>query len=156
MKSRIFVYTEDSQSPEKIDYLYPREFYYYFRVENTSSCQFEATFRVFIVPEELVESRCHWIELDKFKESLPPSSKTVVCRDCDMSSIVRQPPQKTEDELDDTALPTGTGTTVNKHKSYCDCGWPFHLLLPRGRRGGMKFKLLVFISDWSEDEVPRI
>ncbi|CAB5185182.1 uncharacterized protein OCT59_007578 [Rhizophagus irregularis] len=156
MKSRIFVYTEDSQSPEKIDYLYPREFYYYFRVENTSSCQFEATFRVFIVPEELVESRCHWIELDKFKESLPPNSKTVVCRDCDMSSIVRQPPQKTEDELDDTALPTGTGTTVNKHKSYCDCGWPFHLLLPRGRRGGMKFKLLVFISDWSEDEVPRI
>ncbi|CAB4478324.1 unnamed protein product [Rhizophagus irregularis] len=154
MKSRIFVYTEDSQLPEKIDYLFPREFYYYFRVENTSSCQFEATFRVFIVPEELVESRRHWTELDKFKECLPPNSKTVVCRDCDMSSIVRQPPQKTEDELDDTALPTGV--TANEHKNYCDCGWPFHLLLPRGRRGGMKFKLLVFISDWSEDEVPRI
>ncbi|CAB4387284.1 unnamed protein product [Rhizophagus irregularis] len=156
MKSRIFVYTEDSKSHEKIDYLFPREFYYYFRVENTSSCQFETTFRVFIVPEELVESRCHWIELDKFKECLPPNSKTVVCRDCDMSSIVRQPPQKTDDELDDTALPIDTTPVDNNNDRFCDCGWPFHLLLPRGRKGGMKFKLLVFISDWSEDEVPRI
>jgi tyrosinase len=157
MKSRTWTHIEDSGLSEEIDYLFPREFYYYFRVENTSSSSFNATFRVFIVPEELAESRRHWIELDKFKETLPPNSKTVVCRDCDMSSVVRQPPQKTEDELDDTALPFDTADRDNNpNKTFCDCGWPFHLLIPRGRKEGMKFKLLVFISDWTEDEVPRI
>ncbi|CAG8848917.1 38544_t:CDS:2, partial [Gigaspora margarita] len=37
---------------------------------------------------------------------------------------------------------------------YCGCGWPYHLLLPRGTREGMKFKLFVFISDWNADKVP--
>lgn len=156
MKTRVWTHIEDSGSSEEIDYLFPREFYYYFRIENTSSSQFEATFRVFIVPEELAESRVHWIELDKFRECLPANSKTVVCRDCDMSSIVRQPPQKSEDELDDTSLPIDTTPVDNNNDRFCDCGWPFHLLLPRGRKGGMKFKLLVFVSDWSEDEVPTI
>ncbi|PKY39204.1 Di-copper centre-containing protein [Rhizophagus irregularis] len=159
MKTRVWTYIEDSGKTEEIDYLFPREFYYYFRVENTSACEFIATFRVFLVPEELAESRVHWIELDKFKESLPPNKKTVVCRDCDMSSIVRQPPQKTDDELDDTALPIDTTPDqegIHTNDTFCDCGWPFHLLLPRGRKGGMKYKLLVFISDWSEDEVPTI
>jgi len=154
MKSRIWTHISDSGNTEEVEYLFPREFYYYFRVENTSSSQFDATFRVFIAPEELAESRRHWIELDKFKESLPPNSKTVICRDCDMSSVVRQPPQKTEDELDDTALPIDT--QPDAVEQFCDCGWPFHLLLPRGRREGMKFKLLVFLSDWTKDEVPRL
>jgi len=154
-KVRTWTHIEDSGLTEDIEYLFPREYYYYFRVENTSSSSLNATFRVFLVPEELAESRRHWIELDKFKETLPPNSKTVVCRDCDMSSVVRQPPQKTEDELDDTSLPTDS-IIQNENEKFCDCGWPFHLLLPRGRRGGMNFKLLVFISDWSEDEVPTI
>jgi len=155
MKSRVWVHIEDSNNSEEIEYLFPREYYYYFRVENTSSSEFNATFRVFLVPEELAESRRHWIELDKFKETLAPNSRKVVCRDCDMSSVVRQPPQKTDDEMDDTSLPIDS-EQESENDSFCDCGWPFHLLLPRGRKGGMKYKLLVFISDWSEDEVPTI
>uniref|UniRef100_A0A1D1Z5L3 Hemocyanin II n=1 Tax=Anthurium amnicola TaxID=1678845 RepID=A0A1D1Z5L3_9ARAE len=152
MKVRSWDHYEDSGIPEDIDHLFPREFYYFFRVENTSSSTLEATFRVFLAPEELAESRRHWIELDKFKSPLPPNSKTVVSRDCDMSAVVRQPPQKTDEEMDETSLPTGE----DSRKDFCDCGWPFHLLLPRGRKGGMKFKLLVFITDWAEDEVPRL
>ncbi|CAI2166926.1 9412_t:CDS:2 [Funneliformis geosporum] len=154
MKRRNWTWVEDSGKTDQIEYLFPREYYYFFRVENTSSSQLDATFRVFLVPEELAQSRRHWIELDKFKQTLAPKSHTVVCRDCDMSSIVRQPPQKTEDELDDTTTPPGTVESLNE--KYCDCGWPFHLLLPRGRKDGMKFKLLVFISDWSKDKVPTM
>jgi tyrosinase len=154
MKTRKWVMVEDSGATIDVDYLFPREYYYYFRVENTSSSQLDATFRVFIAPEELANSRRHWIEMDKFKQTLPPNSKTVVCRDCDMSSIVRQPPQKTEDELDDTV--TQPGVEEDLAEKYCDCGWPFHLLLPRGRKGGMKYKLLLIISDWSKDEVPTL
>ncbi|GBB88162.1 hypothetical protein RclHR1_01470010 [Rhizophagus clarus] len=148
MKSKFWTYFGLT---ENIDYLFPREFYYFFRVENTSSSPFDVTFRVFLVPEELAESRRHWIELDKFKGgTIPPNSKTVVCRSSDMSSVVRQPPRKTRNELD-----VAHGTTRNPLEAFYDCGWPYHLLLPRGRRGGMKFKLLVFISDWSQDKVPR-
>lgn len=159
MKTRTWEHIEDSGAKEEIDYLFPREFYYFFRVENTSSSKFDATFRVFIVPEELAESRRHWIELDKFKHTLLPNSKTVVCRDSDMSSVVRQPPQKTKDEMDDTSIPFDTvdaETAEDPNKSFCDCGWPYHLLIPRGRKGGQKFKLLVFISDWSQDKVPTL
>jgi len=154
MKHRKWTMVEDSGATVDIEYLFPREYYYYFRVENTSSSPLDATFRVFLAPEELAHSRRHWIEMDKFKQTLPPKSKTVVCRDCDMSSVVRQPPQKTEDELDDTV--TQPGTEESLAEKYCDCGWPFHLLLPRGRKEGMKFKLLLFISDWSKDEVPTL
>ena len=106
---------------------------------------------------ELADSRTHWIEMDKFRHILPPKSKTVVCRDCDMSSIVRQPPQKTVDQLDDTLDDYDRGTQQEKwiEEQYCDCGWPFHLLLPRGTRDGMKCKLLVMITDWSKDQLSR-
>nr|CAG8442723.1 11309_t:CDS:2 [Entrophospora candida] len=154
MKTRKWTWVEDSGLTEDISYLFPREYYYYFRVENTSSSNQDVTFRVYLAPEELANSHRHWIELDKFKTTIPAQSKIVVSRDCDMSSVVRQPPQKTEDELDDTT--TLPGTQEDLAEKYCDCGWPFHLLLPRGRKSGMKFKLLVFITDWSKDKVPTL
>ncbi|PKC09741.1 Di-copper centre-containing protein [Rhizophagus irregularis] len=84
------------------------------------------------------------------------------CTDVSKNDIVtneletKMKTRKTDDELDDTALPIDTTPVDNNNDRFCDCGWPFHLLLPRGRKGGMKYKLLVFISDWSEDEVPTI
>ncbi|CAG8819930.1 2870_t:CDS:2, partial [Gigaspora margarita] len=86
---------------------------------------------------------------------VPANCRTVVVRDCDRSSVVRQPPQKALDELDDTAIAAGT-VDKESDEQYCDCGWLFHLLLPRGSRNGMKFKLFVFISDWEKDKVPRV
>ncbi|CAG8505910.1 15590_t:CDS:2 [Dentiscutata erythropus] len=156
MKQRKFTWVEDDQSSQTIEYLFPREWYYFFRVENTSNKDITATFRVFIVPIELCNDFAEWIEVDKFKQEIPANSRTVVARDCDRSSVVRQPPQKTLDELDDTAIATESEDDESDEETYCDCGWPFHLLLPRGSRNGMKFKLFVFISDWEKDKVPRV
>ncbi|CAG8714167.1 7023_t:CDS:2, partial [Racocetra fulgida] len=126
MKQRKHAWIEDDQSTQIIEYLFPRE------------CFNE------------------WIEIDKFKQELPPKCGTVVARDCDRSSVVRQPPQKTIDELDDTAIAANTEDQESDEEQYCDCGWPFHLLLPRGSRNGMKFKLFVFISDWEKDKVHHV
>ncbi len=52
MKRRKWRWVEDSGKEEDIDYLFPREYYYYFRVENTSS-KLDATFRIYLVPEKL-------------------------------------------------------------------------------------------------------
>ena len=38
---------------------------------------------------------------------------------------------------------------------YCECGWPYSLLLPRGTRAGMRFKLMVMVTDWERDRVGR-
>jgi len=35
-----------------------------------------------------------------------------------------------------------------------DSGWPYNLLLPRGTREGMTFRLMVMITDWEKDRVP--
>jgi YD repeat-containing protein len=38
--------------------------------------------------------------------------------------------------------------------NYCNCGWPFHLLVPRGTSEGMPFRLLIMLTDWELDRVP--
>src|SRR5262249_25084052 len=63
-------------------------------------------------------------------------------------SVVRKPAWRpTEPRL---ALPPGTPAN---DQNYCDCGWPYHLLVPRGTAAGMPFRLLVILTDWLIDRV---
>lgn len=39
---------------------------------------------------------------------------------------------------------------------FCGCGWPQHLLLPKGRPEGMVFDLFVMISDYTNDSVQQL
>jgi len=144
----------------QIEHLFPREFYYIFKITNKttrdgynpSTKKLEpvateklVTLRVFIVPEVLAHDRKQWIEMDKFKVKLNKSGETIISRAAELSSVIRKPAQKV---FDDTP-----GDDFDN--DYCGCGWPYHLLLPRGTREGMKFKLFVFISDWNVDKVPE-
>lgn len=36
---------------------------------------------------------------------------------------------------------------------FCGCGWPHHLLLPKGNEAGSPFKLFVMISNFDDDAV---
>lgn len=38
---------------------------------------------------------------------------------------------------------------------FCGCGWPDHLLLPKGKPEGMTFDLFVMISDYANDAVQQ-
>lgn len=38
---------------------------------------------------------------------------------------------------------------------FCGCGWPDHLLLPKGKPEGMPFDLVVMISDYVNDSVQQ-
>lgn len=38
---------------------------------------------------------------------------------------------------------------------FCGCGWPQHLLLPRGRPDGLVFNLFAMISNFEGDAVPQ-
>jgi len=140
----------DSQA-ETIQYLYPREFFYFLRVENQLAQAKDVTVRIFLAPTgsyagitEVAEDRRMWIEMDKFRCTLQPS-RQVIFRRAEVSSVIRKPAVKTFDTTD---------ADEDVGDVSCDCGWPYNLLLPRGTRNGMKFRLMVMITDWEKDLVP--
>lgn len=47
------------------------------------------------------------------------------------------------------AIPPGGREEFN----YCGCGWPHHMLIPRGTPEGMEAELLIMVSNYAEDRV---
>ena len=36
---------------------------------------------------------------------------------------------------------------------FCGCGWPDHMLLPKGTPEGMRFDLFVMISNYADEDI---
>jgi len=113
------------------------DFVYFLRLDNQSFDPAGVTVRVFLAPLEAVEDRRQWMEMDKFRWVLKRSERAVIARPASLSSVIRKP----------GAAAGGA--------DYCGCGWPANLLLPRGRLAGMRFRLLVMLTEWSVDRVPQ-
>jgi hypothetical protein len=122
-------------------------FSYFLRLENTTAAALGVTVRVFLVPADQAADRRSWMELDKFLVEVAPG-KEVVYRPDTESSIVKRPA-----ETSPAAVQPG-GTDPDE-RSYCDCGWPYTLLLPRGKPAGMEFRLLVLCTDATIDQLPE-
>ena len=78
-----------------------------------------------------------------------------ITRSSTLSSVVK-PPELTFAQLRNriSAQPAGKKSNRDCHcpvDRYCECGWPQHMLLPRGKVGGMAFDLFVMVTDWSAD-----
>ncbi|MCF6786116.1 hypothetical protein, partial [Corynebacterium parakroppenstedtii] len=105
-------------------------------VENTTGEAKHATLRVFLGPkyDELGnrlapdEQRRLMIELDKFHKELAPG-KNVINRNAAESNVTLSHTY-TFDELK-----SGQGGPEDANE-YCSCGWPEHMLLPRGTHKG--------------------
>jgi hypothetical protein len=105
------------------------------------------TVRIFLAPAATAADRRAWIELDKFPVTVPANTRQVVYRPDIESSVVKRPVDLTPA----AALGGGSGPGEN---SYCDCGWPYTLLLPRGTSAGMDCRIVVLCSDGTVDRVP--
>jgi tyrosinase len=127
-------------------YLDHEEFYYFLRLENLLDSPQKVTVRIFLVAREYADNRRMWIEMDKFAQPLDPKQKSVVFRPARLSSVARKPATRPTEPRPKPA----PGTPAD---NYCDCGWPYHLLLPRGNEQGMDFRLLVMLTDWQADLV---
>ena len=105
------------------------------------------TVRIFIAAVDLVDNRDRWIESDKFKAMLGPNAKRVLARPCWFSTVIRQAEvtRHLQPRVEHDPGPAGT---------YCDCGLPYRMLLPRGRADGMPFALLVMLSDGYDQTNP--
>lgn len=130
----------------QIAFLTHEPFSYFIRIENTSGGAVGVTVRIFLVPVDLENDRRAWIEMDKFLVELPADNHVVVYRPDTESSVVKRPVETS---------PAGVlrGGADPNENAYCDCGWPYTLLLPRGKQEGMPFRLLVFCTKATIDLV---
>jgi hypothetical protein len=136
--------TQPDGSIVRKPYLDHEDFFYFLRVESTAVERKTITVRVFLVATELADDRRMWIEMDKFVHTLEANERAVIFRPGRHSAVVRKPARRPSD--DPAVLPPGA-IDVN----YCDCGWPYHLLLPRGLEAGMPVRLLVMLTDHQAD-----
>lgn len=131
-----------------IEYLSHEDFLYAFRVENLAGTPQNLAVRVFLAPETEVEDRTAWVEMDRFTYQLTGPSGVIVRRSDD-SSVVRKPALKPAD-----LEPTDEPSPKTEQQPWCDCGWPYTLLLPRGTAEGMPFRLYVMFSDGAALDMP--
>lgn len=139
------------------DHLWHEPFNYTFSLNGASSAPSRVTLRVFICPrtpgvpidQDLqLNDRALWIEMDKFIQDVQPGIQQVTRSDTE-SSVIRRPAELPTDIQD------ATQHAGDVHNVNCDCGWPYHMLLPRGTSDGMKFALFVMATDWNQDRVQQ-
>ncbi|KAI9579469.1 phenoloxidase 2 [Glossina fuscipes] len=134
-------------------------FEYAINVNNAENVPKRGTFRIFICPKSdergtlltLNEQRLLAIELDRFTETLVPGMNNI--HQSSNSSSVTIPYERSFRRLGPKYQPTDERQLAEFR--FCGCGWPEHLLLPKGRPEGMAFDLFVMISDYTGDEVQQ-
>ncbi|XP_053683757.1 phenoloxidase 8-like [Sabethes cyaneus] len=130
---------------------------YNIEVNNSNARPMRGTVRIFMAPKQddrnvnlkYDEWRRYVIELDKFAVSLNPGVNRIVRRS-DQSSVTvaynrtfRQ--IKTEKEIPNKG-------DLEQFR-FCGCGWPEHMLLPKGTTEGMAFDLFVMVSNYAGDSI---
>lgn len=118
-----------------------RPFALFLRVEAPEAQH--ATLRVFLAHEDLADDRRMWIELDKFDRHLE-QGVNVIGRPDALSSVIKR-----------KGVDAPGAAPPENQDAWCDCGWPYTLLLPSGAPTpeGTRFKLIVALTDWEADHV---
>ncbi|XP_058055846.1 phenoloxidase 8-like [Anopheles bellator] len=92
--------------------------------------------------------RRHMVELDKFTVNLRPGSNSIIRRS--EQSNLTIPYEQTFRNIAKSSQP---GTEAFQ---FCNCGWPAHMLLPKGSADGLGYDFFAMISDYSQDRVEDI
>ncbi|XP_026730285.1 phenoloxidase subunit 1-like [Trichoplusia ni] len=143
----------------RFTHLQHEEFTYVIEVNNTTDKSVMGTVRLFMAPRDdeegnplpFDEQRRHMIELDKFTAPLSPGKNTVRQRSVDSSVTI--PYERTFG--DQRERPGDPGTPESAGFDFCGCGWPHHLLIPKGTKEGYPVILFVMISNWDDDKVEQ-
>ena len=127
-------------------HLVHQPFTYFLRLENAAGGPREVTVRAFLAHATLADDRRAWIELDKFAVNLP-QGVTVLGRPDARSSVIKR-----RGVTAPGAEPLADGAV----DQWCDCGWPYSLLLPSGASDdiGTPFTLMVAVTNHQQDREP--
>ncbi|XP_038068636.1 hemocyanin AA6 chain-like isoform X2 [Patiria miniata] len=134
-------------------------FNYKLGVTSNSRTPLKAAIRIFIAPSldehgtqyQLDSQRRLFIEMDKFVTTLKTGSNAITRRST-RSSVIK-PRELTIAELKKrgTAAKEADDGCACRPDRYCECGWPEHMLVPRGTAAGMPFDLFVMVTNWAND-----
>lgn len=125
------------------------------QVNNDSGAPKLGMVRVFMAPrtndrnqqQYFSEQRRNMIELDKFVANLRPGQNTLRRRS--IESTVTIPYERTFRNLDTRP----TGGQGEEQFNFCGCGWPNHMLIPKGTPQGIRAELFVMVSNYEQDRV---
>jgi tyrosinase len=89
-----------------------------------------------------LNERCVWWAVN-------PGNNTVRRRSTESSVTI--PYERTF--RDQTARPGDAGGASAADFDFCGCGWPHHMLVPKGTQMGYPVVLYVMVSNWNDDMV---
>jgi hypothetical protein len=137
--SRVTAPIPGSEETYWTTHLTHRPFALFIRVEAVEPQH--VTVRVFLAHEDMADDRRMWIELDKFDRQLD-QGVNVIGRPDALSSVIKR-----------TGVNAPGSTPPGAEDGWCDCGWPYTLLIPSGAStpAGTRFKLMVALTDWESD-----
>ena len=76
---------------------------------------------------------------------------TVIARNSAQSSVTI-PFERTFRDLE-TGRPADNQLAASSQFNFCGCGWPQHMLIPKGNAEGFPCQLFVMVSNYSDDRV---
>lgn len=134
-------------------------FTYTIYVENSSNVQRFGTCRIFMCPVTdgrnnkftFEEQRTLMIEMDRFKVALKPGIALIYRRSDESSVTIRYDKLFVNDHNRDVI-----DANNDIQNRYCGCGWPEHLLLPKGTINGARYYIFVMISNYDDDKIDQL
>lgn len=144
----------------RLKHINHQPFNYHIIVNNKVRSQKQVTVRIFLAPRHnergqdmgFIDQRLLWAEMDKFTVSLKPGSNHIERASKDSS--ITNPNEFTFRDLEQ-GRSGNPGTPENAEFDFCGCGWPQHLLVPRGKPEGMTYQLFVMVTDFEKDKVSQ-
>ncbi|XP_031638947.1 phenoloxidase 2-like, partial [Contarinia nasturtii] len=144
----------------RFTHLQHSNFEYRINITNNTGAQAMGTCRIFMAPRNdergtpmfFRDQRQMMTEMDKFTVSLNPGDNLIRRNSTDSSVTI--PFERTFRNLDRNR-PTA-GSQNEAEFNFCGCGWPQHMLVPKGLPGtGLPVDLFVMVSNYQDDRIDQ-
>ncbi|XP_078040688.1 phenoloxidase 1-like [Augochlora pura] len=127
-------------------------------VNNRGNTPKRGTVRIFIGPKEderglpftYRQQKNMMIEMDKFTVTLRPGQNTIERKSTESSVTI--PFERTFRNLEENRP---TEALALDAFNFCGCGWPQHMLVPKGTKDGYRTDLFVMVSDYAGDAIEQ-
>ncbi|XP_041769777.1 phenoloxidase 2-like [Anopheles merus] len=125
-------------------------FVYRLRINSTARSNRQDTVRIFLLPRQneqgrplsFEDRRLLAIELDSFRVNLRSGMNNIVRQSSNTSVTI--PFERTFGNVEQA-------NAGNAQSRFCGCGWPAHMLLPKGNVNGIEFDLFAMVSRFEDD-----
>ncbi|XP_059480269.1 phenoloxidase 1-like isoform X2 [Neocloeon triangulifer] len=128
---------------------------------NNAGARRQGLVRVYLAPKNdernrdmaFVEQRNMFIEIDKFLVDLQPGPNKIVR--ASRQSTVSIPFDQSFRNLEVGRPADNASANAQDNFNFCGCGWPHHMLIPKGTPEGFPSVLFVMVSNAETDWNPR-